>query len=33
MRRPLLLDGRNIWSMYSLRKQGFIYESIGAQSE
>jgi UDPglucose 6-dehydrogenase len=33
MRRPLLLDGRNIWSMYSLRRQGFLYESIGAQSE
>jgi UDPglucose 6-dehydrogenase len=32
MRRPLILDGRNIWSMYSLRKQGFLYESIGAQS-
>ncbi len=33
MRRPLLIDGRNIWSMYSLRKQGFLYESIGAQSQ
>ncbi len=33
MRRPLLLDGRNIWSTYSLRKQGFLYESIGAQSD
>jgi UDPglucose 6-dehydrogenase len=33
MRRPLLIDGRNIWSTYSLRKQGFLYESIGALSE
>ncbi len=33
LRRPLLIDGRNIWSMYGLRKQGFLYESVGAQSE
>jgi UDPglucose 6-dehydrogenase len=33
MRRPLIIDGRNIWSMYALRKQGFLYESIGGQSE
>jgi UDPglucose 6-dehydrogenase len=33
MRRPFLLDGRNIWSTYGLRKQGFVYESIGARSE
>ena len=31
MRRPLLLDGRNIWSSYGLRKQGFTYEGIGVQ--
>ena len=29
MKRPLLLDGRNIWSSYGLRKQGFLYEGIG----
>jgi UDPglucose 6-dehydrogenase len=33
MRRPLLIDGRNIWSTYGLRRQGFLYESIGAQSD
>ena len=33
MRRPLLLDGRNIWSTYGLRRQGFLYEAIGARSE
>jgi UDPglucose 6-dehydrogenase len=33
MRRPLLIDGRNIWSTYGLRRQGFLYESIGARSE
>jgi UDPglucose 6-dehydrogenase len=33
MRRPLLIDGRNIWSTYGLRRQGFLYEAIGAQSE
>jgi UDPglucose 6-dehydrogenase len=31
MRRPLLLDGRNIWSGYGLRKAGFIYEGIGVR--
>ncbi len=31
MRRPLLLDGRNIWSGYGLRKQGFEYEGIGVR--
>ncbi len=29
--RPLLVDGRNIWSGYGLRKQGFTYEGIGVQ--
>ncbi len=33
MRRPLLIDGRNIWSTYGLRRQGFLYESVGARSE
>ncbi len=31
MRRPLLLDGRNIWSGYGLRKQGFTYDGIGVR--
>jgi UDPglucose 6-dehydrogenase len=29
LRRPILVDGRNIWSGYGLRKQGFTYEGIG----
>jgi UDPglucose 6-dehydrogenase len=31
MRSPFLLDGRNIWSKYGLRKQGFTYTGIGVQ--
>jgi len=31
MRHPFLLDGRNIWNTYGLRKQGFIYAGIGVQ--
>ena len=31
MRRPLLLDARNIWSTYRLRSQGFGYEGIGVR--
>jgi UDPglucose 6-dehydrogenase len=31
MSRPLLLDGRNIWSTYGLRKRGFLYDGIGVQ--
>jgi len=31
MRQPVLLDGRNIWSGYGLRKQGFVYDGIGAR--
>jgi hypothetical protein len=31
MRTPVLLDGRNIWSTYGLRKQGFTYMGIGVQ--
>lgn len=31
MRTPFLLDGRNIWSSYGLRKQGFAYTGIGVQ--
>ena len=33
MRKPLLVDGRNIWTTYGLRKAGFIYEGIGARSQ
>lgn len=29
MRRPLLLDGRNIWSSYGTRRMGFAYEGVG----
>lgn len=29
MRRPLIIDGRNIWSSYGLRGMGFTYEGIG----
>ncbi|MEM9695746.1 MAG: UDP-glucose/GDP-mannose dehydrogenase family protein [Myxococcota bacterium] len=29
MKQPLILDGRNIWSSYKLREQGFTYEGIG----
>ena len=32
MRRPLLLDGRNIWSSYALPRLGFTYEGIGVLS-
>lgn len=31
MKRPLVLDGRNIWSTYRLRQQGFEYEGIGVR--
>ncbi len=31
MRTPFLLDGRNIWSTYGLRKQGFTYSGIGVR--
>ncbi len=31
MRRPLLMDARNIWSSYGLRRQGFTYEGIGVR--
>ena len=33
MKRPLVIDGRNIWSTYGLRKQGFLYEGIGVHSD
>ena len=31
LRRPLLIDGRNIWSTYGLRAQGFTYDGIGVR--
>jgi UDPglucose 6-dehydrogenase len=31
LRGKLLLDGRNIWSGYGLRKLGFEYEGIGVR--
>jgi UDPglucose 6-dehydrogenase len=31
MKRPILLDGRNIWSGYGLRKLGFTYDGVGVQ--
>jgi len=31
LKNPFLLDGRNIWSSYGLRKQGFTYVGIGVQ--
>lgn len=33
MRRPVLLDGRNVWSHYDLRARGFVYQGIGTQCE
>jgi UDPglucose 6-dehydrogenase len=32
MRRPLIVDGRNIWSTYGLSAMGFEYEGIGVRS-
>ncbi|MGZ3453343.1 MAG: UDP-glucose dehydrogenase family protein, partial [Polyangiales bacterium] len=31
MNERYLLDGRNVWSDYRLRQQGFIYEGVGVQ--
>ena len=31
MRHPFLLDARNIWAAYGLKKKGFIYAGIGVQ--
>jgi UDPglucose 6-dehydrogenase len=31
LKNPFLLDGRNIWSSYGLRKQGFTYVGIGVR--
>ncbi|HXC60593.1 MAG TPA: UDP-glucose/GDP-mannose dehydrogenase family protein [Steroidobacteraceae bacterium] len=32
LRRPVLIDGRNIWSSYNLAGQGFHYEGIGVRT-
>jgi UDPglucose 6-dehydrogenase len=31
--RPVVVDGRNIWSSYGLTKQGFEYRGIGVRGE
>jgi UDPglucose 6-dehydrogenase len=31
LKRPLLIDGRNIWSTYKLGEQGFTYDGIGVR--
>jgi len=31
MRRPLVIDARNIWSGYGLRRRGFEYDGIGVR--
>ena len=31
MRRPLLIDGRNIWSGYGTREMGFTYDGVGVR--
>ena len=31
MKRPLLVDGRNVWSTYGLKARGFVYEGIGVR--
>ena len=32
LRRPLLIDGRNVWSSYGLEEQGFEYDGIGVRA-
>ena len=32
MRRPVVIDGRNIWSSYGLPRLGFVYEGIGVKA-
>ena len=29
LKRPILIDGRNLWTSYGLREQGFSYEGVG----
>jgi len=33
MRKPVVFDGRNIWTTYRLREQGFDYDGVGIQVE
>jgi UDPglucose 6-dehydrogenase len=33
LKRPVVIDGRNIWSSYKLISMGFSYAGIGVQSE
>ena len=33
MARPLIIDGRNIWSTYSLKQMGFTYEGLGVNGK
>lgn len=33
MQRPLLIDGRNVWSSYELEEQGFEYDGIGVRAQ
>jgi UDPglucose 6-dehydrogenase len=32
LKQPVLIDGRNIWSTYSLKSQGFSYDGIGVRT-
>ncbi len=32
LKQPVLIDGRNIWSTYSLKSQGFTYDGIGVRT-
>ncbi len=32
LKRPVLIDGRNIWSSYGLESQGFVYAGIGIKT-
>ena len=32
LKRPLLVDGRNIWAAYGLQRLGFVYDGIGTRA-
>jgi UDPglucose 6-dehydrogenase len=32
LKQPVLIDGRNIWSTYALKSQGFTYDGIGVRT-
>jgi UDPglucose 6-dehydrogenase len=32
LKQPVLIDGRNIWSSYGLKKMGFTYDGIGVRT-